>query len=90
MTTDIIEQLAAALAGRIASQIPVDVDLWDSAHIASYLKRSPQVVAERIVCLPGFPQAIRLPTAGKGRGQPLWRAAEVIEWVGKHQEKRVA
>jgi hypothetical protein len=60
-------------------------------EIAAYLKRSEAVVRERITALPGFPQAIRLPVAGsKGRGQPLWKAKEVIAWTEKHQENRIA
>ena len=46
---------------------------------------------ERITALPGFPQAIRLPVMGsKGRGQPLWKAREVIAWAEKHPENRIA
>ncbi len=53
----------------------------------AFLKRSEAVVRERITALPGFPQAIRLPVAGsKGRGQPLWKAKEMIAWAEKHQE----
>ena len=68
-------------------QIPVEADLWDSTHIAAYLKRSARHVMERLAPMPDFPKAIRLPTTSGGRGDPLWPAAEVIEWVGKYRER---
>jgi len=43
-----------------------------------------------MVNMPGFPQAIRLPAPTGGRGNPLWKANEIVEWVYKFQEKRVA
>jgi hypothetical protein len=41
-------------------------------------------VRNRIVCLPDFPKAIRLPTAS---GPRLYRAAEVLAWASKYQDK---
>jgi hypothetical protein len=85
-----IEILLDAI-NNLSPRIPLTVDLWSVKEIAAYLKRSEAVVRERITALPGFPQAIRLPVAGsKGRGQPLWKAKEVIAWTEKHQEKRIA
>ncbi len=52
---DLISQLADALASRIRPTIPLSIDLWDVATIAAYLKRDPQVVRERMACLPSFP-----------------------------------
>jgi hypothetical protein len=86
----LIEQLAAAVAQLVRPAIPIEIDLWDIATIATYLKRDPQVVRERMACLPGFPKAIRLPTmtGGKaGRSQPLYQAKEVIAWARSYQEK---
>lgn len=72
-------------------QIPVALDLWSKDEIAAYIKQNPRTVAERTTKLPGFPQAIYLPTqSGKGRAHPLWKAKEVIAWAEKHQERRVA
>ena len=85
-----IEILLDAI-NNLSPRIPITVDLWSIKEIASYLKRSDAVVRERITALPGFPQAIRLPVlGGKGRGQPLWKAREVIAWAEKHQENRIA
>lgn len=86
---DDLNRLLDAL-DRLSPRIPITVDLWSVREIAAYLKRSEAVVRERIVTLPGFPQAIRLPSQGNGRGQPLWKARQVIEWVEKHQERSVA
>ena len=67
------------------------IQSWASTEFAAYLKRSEPVVRERITALPGFPQAIQLPVLGSsGRGQPLWKAKEVIAWAEKHQENRIA
>ena len=81
---EIIDKLQCRLA------ISIEHDLWDAAMIAAYLKvGKPQVLA-RYAPLPGFPQAIRLPVAGGGKGQPRWKAKEIIAWAEKHQEKRAA
>lgn len=84
---DLIDRLAAALAQYIRPPIPLDVDLWDIATIAQYLKRDAQVVRERMACLPGFPKAIRLPSITGSRGQALYRATEVLAWTMKYQDK---
>lgn len=87
--SEFVERLADALAGYVRPTIPLAIDLWDIATIAKYLKRDPQVVRERMACLPGFPKAIRLPTKS-GRAQPLYNATEVIEWVQSFKEREIA
>ncbi|MFM9434539.1 hypothetical protein ACFDR9_001598 [Janthinobacterium sp. CG_23.3] len=82
----LIDRLAVALAARVASALPVAIDLWDIATIALYLKREPGTVREQMACLPGFPKAIRLPTS-KGRAQPLYNAKEVIAWAQSYRDK---
>ena len=80
----LIEKLAAALASQLPPLIPVEIDLWDVAIIARLLKRNESQVRNRMVCLPDFPKAIRLPVTG---GPRLYRAAEVLAWVSKYQDK---
>jgi len=80
----LIEKLAAALAAQLPPPIPIEIDLWDVATIARLLKRNESQVRNRIVCLPDFPKAIRLPVTS---GPRLYRAAEVLAWVGKYQDK---
>lgn len=85
-----IEQLATAVAQLARPSIPVDVDLWDMETIGRFLKRDPQVVRERMECLPAFPKAIRLPTMTgnrAGKSQPLYWAKEIIAWAKSHQER---
>jgi len=82
---EFIQKLAAALAAKLQPPIPVSIDLWDVATIARVLKRSESMVRNRLICLPDFPKAIRLPVASGGRGQPLYRATEVLKWIGKYQ-----
>lgn len=85
--TEMIQRISAALAGQLQPPIPVQIDLWDVATIARVLKRSETQVRNRLICLPDFPKAIRLPVAGGGRGQPLYKATEVLEWAGKYQDR---
>lgn len=84
---ELLEKLASALAKHFRPIIPVDIDLWDVAMVAAFLKRDPAVVRERITVLPDFPKAIRLP-ARQGRAHPLYKAAEVIQWAETYREKR--
>ena len=86
LASDLIARIADAVALQMRPAIPLSIDLWDIATIASYLKRDAQVVRERMACLPSFPKAIRLPTK-TGRAQPLYNAKEVISWVQGFQEK---
>jgi predicted DNA-binding transcriptional regulator AlpA len=69
--------------------IPIEHDLWGAVEIADYLKMSESHIRQRILPLPGFPQAIRLAYNGRS-SHPRWKAIEVIQWVESHQEARVA
>lgn len=89
MNLEMFEKLLPLLA---QNRIPIDVDLWDIAMIGAYLKRDSQVVRERIVCQESFPKAIRIPTKSENgqparKGQPLYKAKEVIAWANSFQEK---
>lgn len=84
---ELIQQMAAAVAQHLQPAIPVQIDLWDVATIARVLKRSESQVRNRLICLPDFPKAIRLPVDGGGRGKPLYRANEVLEWTRKYQDR---
>ena len=85
-----IEQLAEAVAERIQPAIPLSVALWNYKTIAAYLNRATSYVENIYAPMPGFPQPIRLPSTGKGKGKPLFKAVEIIEWAERYQEKRVA
>jgi len=85
--SDLIARLAAELAKQLRPALPIEIDLWDIATIATYLKRSESVVRERMACLPDFPKAIRLPSTRAVRGQALYRAKEVIQWASQYQDK---
>jgi hypothetical protein len=85
--SDLIARLAAELAKQLRPALPIEIDLWDIATIATYLKRSESVVRERMACLPDFPKAIRLPSTRSVRGQALYRAKEVIQWAARYQDK---
>jgi hypothetical protein len=83
-----IEELAYKIAEAVRPAIPLDVDLWDVKTIASYLKRDPAVVRERICSLPTFPAAIRIPNANGQRMHPLWKASDVVAWAESYKEKK--
>ncbi|AOJ70783.1 MULTISPECIES: hypothetical protein [Burkholderia] len=82
---ELIERLIQELDKRIKPAIPLEIALWSTKEIGVYLQRPAQVVRERIATLPGFPEAIRLPSCDGGRGFPRWKAAEVVAWVESHQ-----
>ena len=85
--SDLITRLAAELAKQLRPALPVEIDLWDIATIATYLKRSESVVRERMACLPDFPKAIRLPSTRSARGQALYKAKEVSQWANRYQDR---
>lgn len=90
MTDFTLDELATKIADRIRPSIPIEIALWDVSDIGAYLKRSPQTVRERIVCLPDFPKPIRTPALREGkvtRGHPAWKAMEVIKWTESHREQ---
>jgi len=84
---DLIARLATELAKQLKPALPIEIDLWDIATIATYLKRSESVVRERMACLPDFPKAIRLPSTRSARGQALYRAKEIVNWTARYQDK---
>jgi len=86
-TDDLIEKLASVILERSRPAIPLNIDLWDIETIAAYMKLSNSSVRERFACLPDFPKAIRLPSKLGKKAHPLYKAKEVIEWVGKYQER---
>ncbi|TSP10739.1 hypothetical protein FGG12_21395 [Cupriavidus campinensis] len=91
--TDLIERIAVAVADHVRPALPVSIALWDAERIAEYLVRSPRVVRERVVTLPGFPTPIRIPSVQSGkreqaRALPRWKAAEVIAWTESYRERR--
>jgi hypothetical protein len=75
---EILEKLLERLAAQPAP-LPVQVDAWDIAHIARYLKRSADTVRREVVVHPTFPKAMRLP--GAVRSQALYKAREVVAWL---------
>ena len=88
--TDMIDKLARAVAAHMPPAIPIEIALWSSADCAAYLRISDTNFGQRVACLPGFPQAIRLPRATGHTGHPRWNAREVVEWAERYQEKRAA
>lgn len=74
------ELLAAILQKLTEKAIPVEVDLWDTEHIAAYLKRSYTTVRDKIIVRPDFPKAIKI-NRNQERAHPLYKAREVIQWA---------
>lgn len=81
----LMEKLVATLERLQKSALPVEVDLWDTPAVASYLKRSHNTTRDTIIIQPDFPRPIRLP--GRGRSNPLFKAREVIAWAEGHQSR---
>ena len=74
------EILAAILQKLSEKSIPIEFDLWDTEHIAAYLKYSYSTVRDKILPLPSFPRPICIRTAN-GSGLPRYKAREVIKWA---------
>ena len=91
MTNDEMEALLKAILQKLSEKatraaIPVEVDLWDTEHIAAYLKRSYTTVRDKIIVRPDFPKPIKInPT--QERSHPLFKARDVIAWAENLQEK---
>lgn len=70
----IIEKLDELIAATKASSIPVRDRGLDSTGLGALLGKNPRYMLERMACLPGFPEPLRV-------GQPRWKAGEVMEWA---------
>lgn len=82
----IIEELDKRFRPAQTSPVPLEAQLWSTKEIGEYLQRPQQVVRDRVVCVPGFPEPIRLPNGdGHGKAYPRWKAIEVIKWVESFQ-----
>ncbi|SET61196.1 hypothetical protein SAMN05216412_11032 [Nitrosospira multiformis] len=71
-------QILERIEQKLSPPALAKIALWNTDDIAVSLRRDRGTVMGRVVCLPSFPKAIRLPSATGGRGRPLWKAAEVI------------
>lgn len=89
LDTETIDQIAVALSSRIQPVYPVEIDIWSAKEVAGFLKVSPQQVLARYACLPEFPETIRLPSEGQGRGHPRWRAKEIVQWAFSYSENAI-
>jgi hypothetical protein len=77
------KEILAAILQKLSEKsipIPVEVDLWDTEHIAAYLKYAYSTVRDKILPLPSFPKPICVQTAN-GSGLPRYKAREVIKWA---------
>jgi hypothetical protein len=83
--TEIIEQLADAIARRPV--IPASQQLWDADALASYFLVTRRAALERYAVLPSFPRPIRIELADGKTSRPRWKAAEVMAWAERHQER---
>jgi hypothetical protein len=89
MDTEQIDVLAQKLLdvfeAKMSRVVPFEYLLWSTADIGAYLRRPVQVVRERVVVVPGFPEAIRLPNFGGGKAHPRWKASEVVAWAESYK-----
>lgn len=84
--TAFIESLASAVATRIfPAALPLESQFWDLGTVASLMHRNKHYVRTKVVCQASFPKAVRLPSDGKA--QPLYNAAEVVQWMNNQKEK---
>ncbi|MWL87131.1 hypothetical protein [Cupriavidus sp. SW-Y-13] len=91
-SSELVDQLALAVAEHVNAPVPLNVALWNVECIARYLMRSIRVVRERIVVQTDFPAPIRIPSMQSGGNEltqatPLWEAAEVIAWARSYKQR---
>lgn len=87
-----IEELAKKIADHVRPAVPIEYALWDINEVAAYMHKSPDVVRNRIACLPSFPKPIRTPALRDGkmtRGHPVYKAIEVIRWNEGNRDQPV-
>lgn len=87
--TAIINRIDELITAIKSAVIVTDKRLWDAESVAAYLCVSVETVRNRYAPMPGFPPALRLPTAG-ARGTARWESEDIIEWAGKYREKKRA
>ena len=61
--------------------LPIEIQLWTTQDIGSYLKIDPNKVVQRYASLPDFPKRIEIPTAEGRVTHPRWKAQDVVAWV---------
>lgn len=66
--------------------LPIEIQLWTTQDIGSYLKIDPNKVVQRYASLPDFQKRIEIPTAEGRVTHPRWKAVEVIRWVEGHAQ----
>lgn len=60
--------------------------VWlDANGVAARISRHPRYVLERLAPLPDFPRAYR-----PNGGHPVWKAAEIDEWMEGQRSSRAA
>lgn len=79
-----LAQLAKLIADQIVEKtIPIEIALWGSADLGRYFRCSPRNAIERYANHADFPPPIHLPSTGRGRGHPKWKAGDVVRWAQK-------
>jgi alkylhydroperoxidase family enzyme len=79
-----IDRLAASIAALVTAQARSS-DFWDMDDIAYHLRAS-KSTAMKWATMPDFPNPIRPPTDGAGKGHPRFLPAEVRRWAMSHRE----
>jgi predicted DNA-binding transcriptional regulator AlpA len=77
--TKILEQILQELRFSNA-----DNRLWSIDDIAHYLGTSKKSIQNRIICKPGFPEAISIPVES-GSTNRRWYPSEVKKWIASHR-----
>jgi predicted DNA-binding transcriptional regulator AlpA len=78
--TRILDQILQEL--RVSN---ADNRLWAIEDIAYYLGTSKKSVQNRIICKPGFPDAVSIPVEN-GSTNRRWYPSEVKKWIASHRD----
>lgn len=77
---ELFDKIAQSIAILATNPIPLDKRLWSADDCAQYLRMAKKTFQSHYAPHPKFPKPIQLERAG-GKGNPLWKAGEVIEWA---------
>jgi len=70
-----ISELIEALRSVSVPVVPFEHQWFDLEQLSAYLNYEKSHVQQRVIGLPGFPQAVKC-----GRGK-RWRAKEICKWL---------
>jgi predicted DNA-binding transcriptional regulator AlpA len=83
-----IDQVASALAARLAPVVPIEHQIWDAHQTAAYLGTSVSNFQQYVSPHPSFPRPIRIPNTKGQRMYPRWKAMDIINYADDCKDQK--